>query len=121
MVTLTLIQGVVNTFVFFFARVIGHVVDRVVLKNERGHGIGYFVTMIFAQVVLGILASMIVFWFSRRREFRADSGGAYLAGKNKMIAALERLKMGQNDTDLPDQIEALGISGKNRPASSGCS
>lgn len=112
MVTLTLIQGVVNTFVFFFARVIGHLVDRVVLKNERGHGIGYFVTMIFAQVVLGILASMIVFWFSRRREFRADSGGAYLAGKNKMIAALERLKMGANDTELPEQMAALGISGK---------
>lgn len=112
MVTLTLIQGVVNTFVFFFARVIGHIVDRVVLKNERGHGIGYFVTMIFAQVVLGILASIIVFWFSRRREFRADSGGAYLAGKNKMIAALERLKMGTNDTELPEQMAALGISGK---------
>ena len=91
MVTLTLIQGVVNTFVIFFSRVIGHIVDRVILKNERGYGIGYFFTVIFAQVVLGILASTIVCWFSRMREFRADIGGAQLTSKTKMINALKAL------------------------------
>ena len=80
MVTLTLIQGVMNTFVFFLARIIGGIVDKVILKNERGAGIGYFVTVIVAQIVLGFLASMIVAWFSRQREFRADAGGAHLAG-----------------------------------------
>ncbi|MAS09154.1 protease HtpX [Endozoicomonas sp. G2_2] len=112
MVTLALIQGVVNTFVFFFAHVIGHIVDRMVLRNERGHGIGYFMTVIFAEMVLGVLASLIVFWFSRRREFSADAGGAHLAGRGKMIAALRRLQGGAIATELPDQIQALGISGK---------
>ncbi|MAE97062.1 MAG: protease HtpX [Deltaproteobacteria bacterium] len=110
MITLALIQGVVNTFVIFLARVIGHVVDRVVLKNERGYGIGYFVSVIAAQIALGILASIVVMWFSRQREFRADSGGARLAGAPKMIAALERLKAGPQE-DLPEQLAAFGISG----------
>lgn len=110
MITLALIQGVVNTFVIFLARVIGHVVDRVVLKNERGYGIGYFVAVIVAQIALGILASVVVMWFSRQREFRADAGAARLAGAPKMIAALERLKAGPQ-TDLPDQLAAFGISG----------
>jgi heat shock protein HtpX len=110
MVTLTLIQGVINTFVIFFARVIGHFVDRVILKNERGLGIGYFVVSILAQIVLGILASTIVFWFSRRREFRADAGAARLAGANRMVAALERLKSA-SDEPLPEQLNAFGISG----------
>jgi heat shock protein HtpX len=110
MVTLTLIQGVVNVFVIFFARVIGHYVDRVVFKTERGYGIGYFVVSIVAQIVLGILASTIVFWFSRQREFRADAGAARLAGTNRMIAALERLKSGSNEP-LPEQLNAFGISG----------
>jgi heat shock protein HtpX len=110
MVTLTLIQGVVNVFVIFFARVIGHFVDRVVFKTERGHGIGYFVVSILAQIVLGILASTIVMWFSRQREFRADAGAARLAGANRMIAALERLK-GASNEPLPEQLNAFGISG----------
>ncbi len=97
MVTLTLIQGVVNTFVFFLSRVIGDIVDKVVLRNERGRGIGYIVTVMVAQVVLGILASMIVSWFSRQREFRADRGGARAAGTGNMIAALERLKSASNE------------------------
>lgn len=116
MVTLTLIQGVVNTFVIFLSRVVGHVVDRVVLKNEEGHGIGFFVTTIVAQVVFGILASVIVLWFSRQREFRADAGGARLAGREKMISALEKLKAGAGEP-LPDQMSAFGISGK--PATRG--
>lgn len=110
MVTLTLIQGVVNTFVIFLSRVIGHTVDRVILKNERGYGIGYWVTTIVAELVLGILASMIVSWFSRQREFRADAGGAKLAGRNKMIAALRRLQV-QHTQALPDQLAAFGIAG----------
>jgi heat shock protein HtpX len=110
MVTLALIQGVVNVFVLFFARVIGHFVDRVILKNERGLGIGYFVVSILAQIVLGILASTIVMWFSRQREFRADAGAARLAGANRMVAALERLKSGSNEP-LPQQLNAFGISG----------
>jgi heat shock protein HtpX len=110
MVTLTLIQGVINTFVIFFARVIGHFVDRVVLKNERGLGIGYFVASLLAQILLGILASTIVMWFSRRREFRADAGAARLTGANRMVAALERLKSG-SDEPLPDSLNAFGISG----------
>src|SRR5687768_11206654 len=110
MVTLTLIQGVMNTFVFFLARVIGFVVDRVILKNEReGTGIGYFVTVIAAQLVLGILAGMVVAWFSRQREFRADSGGAYLAGTNSMIGALEALKRVHTPTALPEKMQAFGI------------
>ncbi|MBI3343970.1 MAG: protease HtpX [Gammaproteobacteria bacterium] len=110
MVTLALIQGVVNTFVIFLSRVVGYVVDRVVLKNERGHGVGFFVTTMVAQLVLGILASMIVMWFSRQREFRADAGSARLEGPNKMVAALERLKQ-SHEAPLPDQLAAFGISG----------
>jgi heat shock protein HtpX len=110
MVTLTLIQGVVNTFVIFFARVIGHVVDRAVFRTERGYGPGYFIVTILAQVLLGILASIIVMWFSRHREFRADAGGARLAGTGRMVAALERLKAGPNKA-LPDQLNAYGIAG----------
>ena len=111
MVTLTLIQGVVNTFVFFLARVIGYLVDRVLLKNERGYGIGYYATTIIAQMVLGILASMIVMWFSRQREFRADAGGARLAGREKMIAALRRLGAVHEESTLPAQMKAFGIRG----------
>jgi len=110
MVTLALIQGVVNTFVIFLSRVIGHVVDRAVFKVERGHGPAFWITTIIAQVVLGILASMIVMWFSRQREFRADAGGASLAGRQKMIGALRRLQMG-SQAALPDQLAAFGISG----------
>jgi heat shock protein HtpX len=111
MVTLTLIQGVVNTFVIFFSRIIGHLVDRVVFKVERGYGPAFYITVIIAQLVLGILASMIVMWFSRQREFRADAGGAQLAGREKMIAALERLKLNHEQAQLPDQMKAFGISG----------
>jgi heat shock protein HtpX len=111
MVTLALIQGVVNTFVIFLSRVIGHVVDRVVFKVERGHGPAFWITAIIAEMILGVLASIIVMWFSRQREFRADAGGANLAGSNKMIAALERLKQGVNQPHLPDQLAAFGISG----------
>ncbi len=111
MVTLALIQGVVNTFVIFLSRVIGHFVDRVVFKTERDHGPAFLITTIVAQLVLGILASMIVMWFSRQREFRADAGGAKLAGRNKMIAALERLKQRHEPSQLPDQMAAFGISG----------
>jgi heat shock protein HtpX len=116
MVTLTLIQGVVNTFVIFLSRIIGMIVDRVVFRNERGHGPGFMITSIIAQIVLGILASMIVMWFSRQREFRADSGGAHLAGRQNMIAALERLKAGQAPAQLPDSLAAFGISGGGRKA-----
>jgi len=110
MITLALIQGVVNTFVIFFSRVVGHFVDRVVFKTEQGYGPAYWVTSIVAQLVFGILASVIVFWFSRRREFRADSGGARLAGRENMIAALERLKAGANGEPLPEGMAAFGIS-----------
>ena len=113
MVTLTLIQGVVNTFVILLSRVVGHVVDRVVFRNARGYGPGYFITVIVAQVVLSILASMIVMWFSRRREFRADAGGAELAGRGKMIAALRRLRAGYGEEPrLPSEMTAFGISGR---------
>ncbi len=111
MVTLTLVQGVVNTFVLFFSRVIGFFVDRVLLRNERGQGIGFFVATFVAQMVLGVLASMVVAWVSRQREYRADAGGALLAGRQKMIAALERLKMNHEQTALPAQMAAFGISG----------
>ena len=110
MVTLTLIQGVVNTFVIFLSRVIGHLVDRLVFRNESGHGPGFWIVTIIAQIFLGILASVIVMWFSRHREFRADAGGARLAGRERMVAALERLKQGHNAT-LPDQLATFGISG----------
>ena len=111
MLTLTLIQGVVNTFVIFLSRVVGHFVDRVIFKNEEGHGIGFFVTTIVAQIVFGILASTIVLWFSRQREFRADAGGSMLAGRDKMISALEKLRKGAREP-LPDQMAAFGINGK---------
>lgn len=111
MITLALIQGVVNTFVIFLSRIIGHVVDRVVFKTERGHGPAFIVTAIVAELVLGILASIIVMWFSRQREFRADAGGASLAGRTKMIAALEKLKRSYGQPHLPDQMAAFGISG----------
>lgn len=110
MVTLALIQGIVNTFVIFLARVIGHAVDRVIFKNEDGPGIAYFVTSIVAEIVISILASAIVMWFSRQREFRADAGSAQLVGAPKMIAALQRLKAMQTG-QLPDQLAAFGIAG----------
>jgi len=111
MVTLTLIQGVVNTFVLFFSRIIGHTVDRVIFKNDRGYGIGYWVTTIIAQIVLSILASMVVMWFSRWREYRADAAGASLAGNAAMIGALSRLQAEQGvPQDLPGELTAFGIS-----------
>lgn len=114
MTTLALIQGVVNTFVIFFARIIGHTVDRVILRNERGHGIGFWVTTIIAEMLLAVLASIVVFWFSRRREYRADSGAAGLVGKRPMIGALEALKASVRQPHLPDQMAAFGISGAKR-------
>jgi heat shock protein HtpX len=111
MVTLALIQGVINTFVFFLSRVIGHIIDRAIFKTERGHGPAYWFTTIIAQLVLGILASAIVMWFSRHREYRADAGAASLEGKQKMISALERLQKSANQPHLPEQLEAFGISG----------
>jgi heat shock protein HtpX len=111
MITLTLIQGIVNTFVIFLSRVVGHFVDRVILKNEEGHGLGFFLTTIVAQIVFGILASIVVLWFSRKREFSADKGGAKLAGTQSMIAALEKLKKSVGQP-LPDQMSAFGINGK---------
>ena len=111
MITLTLIQGVVNTFVMFLARIIGHTVDRVIFKTERGYGIGYYVVTIVAELVLGFLASMIVFWFSRWREYRADAAGGRLAGNRHMIAALQRLREEQGlPQDLPGELTAFGIS-----------
>ncbi len=113
MVTLTLIQGVVNTFVILLSRVVGHLVDRVVFRNARGYGFGYFITVIIAQVVLSVLASIIVMWFSRQREYRADVGGAKLAGRDKMIAALRRLRSGYGEEPrLPSEMSAFGISGR---------
>lgn len=111
MVTLTLIQGVVNTFVIFFSRIIGFFVDRVVFRSERA-GPGFFIASLVAQIVLGILASMIVMWFSRQREFRADAGGAKLAGRSSMISALRSLQRAHQPQDLPESIEAFGISGR---------
>ena len=111
MVTMGLIQGVINTFVIFLSRVIGHVVDRVVFKTQRGYGPAYFVTSIVAQIFLSIIASVIVMWFSRRREFRADAGGASLAGRNKMISALQALQRSSKQQDLPGEFAAFGISG----------
>jgi heat shock protein HtpX len=110
MVTLTLIQGVVNTFVIFLSRIIGQVVDRAVFRSENGRGPGYFISVMVTQMLLGILASIIVMWFSRHREFRADEGGAKAAGKGNMIAALERLKAGSNEP-LPEGMSAFGIGG----------
>lgn len=112
MVTLAMIQGVVNTFVMFFARIFGNFVDKVILKNEDGPGIGYIVATIFAELVLGILASIIVMWFSRRREFKADDAGARLAGTGAMIAALQRLRAEQGvPVQMPSSMTAFGING----------
>ena len=111
MVTLALIQGIVNTFVIFASRVVGHIVDRVILKNDRGHGIGFIVSSLIAQVVFGILASTIVMYFSRLREFRADAGAAELAGSEKMVAALQRLQSIHQPSRLPVQMAAIGING----------
>jgi heat shock protein HtpX len=112
MVTLTLIQGVVNTFVLFFSRVIGYTVDKVIFKTRQGTGPAFFITMIIAELLLGVLASIVVMWFSRQREYRADFGGSELAGKQKMIAALQRLKAQYESSALPKSIAALGISGQ---------
>ncbi|MFO7578918.1 MAG: protease HtpX [Nitrosomonas halophila] len=112
MITLALIQGVVNTFVIFLSRVIGHLIDRAVFKTEEGHGPAYFITSLIAQLVLGILATTIVMWFSRQREFRADAGSAQLSGRTKMIAALQRLQQEYEPSHLPEKIAAFGISGQ---------
>ncbi|TVR33048.1 MAG: protease HtpX [Balneolaceae bacterium] len=115
MITLALIQGVVNTFVMFLARIVGFAVDRVILKNEQGLGIGYFITTIIAEIVLAILASTIVFWFSRRREFVADEAGARLGSRQGMIGALQRLKAESNvPNQLPESMQAFGITGGKR-------
>jgi heat shock protein HtpX len=111
MVTMALMQGVVNTFVYFFATIIGYVVDKAVFKTERGNGPAYYIVQFLAQIVLGILASMLVMWFSRYREFRADAGGANLAGRAKMISALKALQRAHEPADLPGQLAALGING----------
>jgi heat shock protein HtpX len=111
MVTLALIQGIVNTFVIFAARVVGSVVDRAVFKTENGHGPAFWIVSIVAEIVFGILASVIVMYFSRQREFRADRGGAQFAGRDKMIAALQKLKAAYEQPHLPDQMAAFGISG----------
>lgn len=112
MITMGLLQGVLNTFVIFISRVIGTFVDRVIFKNERGFGIGYFVVSIIAELILGVFAAMIAAWFSRKREFRADAGGAQLAGKHKMIAALQRLQQNQQESSvMPGELAAFGISG----------
>ena len=111
MITLTLIQGVVNTFVIFFSRILGHFIDRVIFKNERGFGMGYYIGSIVGQIIFSLLANIIVSWFSRRREFKADAGGARLAGRTKMINALRALQRGHDPEPLPDEMAAFGISG----------
>jgi heat shock protein HtpX len=111
MITLTLVQGVVNTFVIFAARVIGYVIDKAVFKNERGIGMGYYMTVMVLDIVFGILAMMIVAWFSRQREFRADAGGAHLAGRQKMVGALQRLAGAYGQSTLPKQLTTFGING----------
>lgn len=114
MITLSLIQGVVNTFVMFFARIIGHTIDKVVFKNENGHGMAFFIVTIIAEIVLGFLASAIVMAFSRHREYRADAAGAHLAGRGAMIRALQRLQAEVNagvESPMPDGMKAFGISG----------
>lgn len=111
MITLTLLQGVLNTFVLILSRVLGQMIDRVVFKSDRGYGPGYFISVIVLQIVLGILASMVVMAFSRWREFRADEGGARLAGRENMVAALRRLQSGKASS-LPESVEAFGISGR---------
>jgi len=111
MVTLTLLQGVLNTFVVFLSRIVGFVVDRVLLRNERGGGAGFFIASLVAQILLGILASMIVMWYSRQREFRADAGGARLAGRQSMISALQGLQRVHQPARLPEALQAFGIAG----------
>ena len=113
MVTLTLVQGVVNTFVIFLSRIVGHFIDRAVFRNEQGYGVGYFISVLVAQLVLGILASTIVMWVSRQREFRADAGSAELNGTQPMVKALKRLAAGR-PAELPESLEAFGISGSKR-------
>lgn len=120
MITLTLIQGVVNAFVMFFARIIGSFVDRAILKNENGHGIGFYISTFIAEMILGILASTIVFWFSRRREYRADIAGAELASPAAMVSALARLQAEYGQpSDMPDEMVAFGISGELKNALGG--
>jgi len=111
MITLTLIQGVVNTFVIFAARVVGYMIDKVVFKNERGVGMGYYLSVFVLDILFGVLAMMIVAWFSRQREFRADAGGAHLAGRGKMVSALQSLSRAYGQTSLPKQVAAFGING----------
>jgi len=111
MITLTLVQGVLNTFVIFAARAIGYVIDKAVFKNERGVGVGYMLTVFVLEIAFGVLAAIIVAWFSRYREFRADAGGAHLAGRQKMVAALQRLSQAYGQTTLPKTITAFGING----------
>lgn len=118
MVTLTLVQGVINTFVMFFARIIGHFIDRVVFKTERGYSFGYFIVVFITEMILAVLASTIVMWFSRWREFRADAAGANLAGRGSMIAALQRLQAEQDiPSDLPGEMTAFGIRNGHRKLS----
>lgn len=114
MITMALMQGVVNTFVVFLSRVVGFIVDRVVFRTERGYGPGFFIASIVAQIVLGVLASIIVLWFSRHREFRADAGGARLAGRQHMIGALEALRRIHSPSSLPESMQAFGISSSGR-------
>jgi heat shock protein HtpX len=116
MVTMGLLQGILNTFVIFFSRLIGIMIDRVVFRIERGIGPGFWIGSIVAEIVLGILAAMIAAWFSRHREFRADAGGANLAGREKMVAALERLRRTHEEPSLPGEIASFGISGKTTMA-----
>ena len=113
MVTLTLVQGVVNTFVIFLSRIVGHFIDRAIFRNEQGYGAGYFISVLVAQLVLGILASIIVMWVSRQREFRADAGAAELNGAQPMVRALQRLARGR-PAELPESLEAFGISSSKR-------
>lgn len=113
MVTMALMQGVLNTFVYFFATIIGYVIDRAIFKTERGYGPAYYITQIVAQIALGILATMLVMWFSRFREFRADAGGAKLAGREKMIAALRSLQRGHEEAELPGEFAVFGINGNS--------
>jgi len=111
MVTLSLLQGVVNTFVIFFSRIVGYLVDRVVFRVERGHGPAFWIASLIAELVFGVLAMMIVMWFSRWREYRADAGGATLAGRDNMIDALRRLQTGRIKTGMPDELAAFAITG----------
>lgn len=111
MVTMTLIQGVVNTFVVFFSRIVGHLIDRVVFKTERGYGPGYYIGSIVAQILFGLLANIVVAWFSRRREFRADAGGAGLTSNRQMADALRALQRVHEPQSLPNEMAALGING----------